>query len=41
MSEKYKEICKYLNYPEQLFILASTITGSVSISGFSSIVCVS
>ena len=39
MSEKYKEICKYLNYPEQLFILASTITGSVSISGFSSIVC--
>ena len=38
MSEKYKE---YLNYPEQFFILASTITGSVSISGFSSIVCVS
>ena len=41
MSEKYKETCKYLNYSDCLFILASTITGSVSISAFSSTVCVS
>ena len=41
MSEKYKETCKYLNYSDHLFILASTITGSVSISAFSSTVCVS
>ena len=41
MSEKYKETCKYLNYSDRLFILASTITGSVSISAFSSTVCVS
>ena len=38
MSEKYKETCKYLNYSDRLFILASTITGSVSISAFSSTV---
>ena len=41
MSEKYKETCKYLNYSDRLFILASTITGSVPISAFSSTVCVS
>ena len=41
MSEKYKETCKYLNYSDCLFILASTITGSVPISAFSSTVCVS
>ena len=41
MSEKYKETCKYLNYSDRLFILASTVTGSVSISAFSSTVCVS
>ena len=27
MSEKDKKVCKYLKYVEQLFILASKITG--------------
>ena len=40
MSEKYKKTCKYLNYVEQLLILASAITGCVSISTFASLVCV-
>ena len=34
MSEKYKKTCKYLNYVEDLLILSSTISGSVSISSF-------
>ena len=34
MSEKYKKTRKYLNYIEHLLILASTITGCISISGF-------
>ena len=37
-SEKYKKICKYLNYIEHLLILPSTITSSVSISAFTSLV---
>ena len=36
MSEKYKKTCKYLNYAEHLLILASTVTGCVSISAFAS-----
>ena len=40
MSETYKKTCKYLNYVEHLLILASTITGCVSISAFASLVCV-
>ena len=40
MSEKSKKICKYLNYIEHLLILASKIAGSVSISAFTSLVCV-
>ena len=36
MSEKYKKTCKYLNYVENLLILASKVTGSVSISAFAS-----
>ena len=36
MIEKYKKTCKYLHYVEQLFILASAITGCVSISAFAS-----
>ena len=40
MSEKYKKNCKYLNYAQHLLILASTATGCVSISAFSSLVCV-
>ena len=35
-----KKTCKYLNYVEQLLILASTVTGCVSISAFTSLVCV-
>ena len=40
MSKIYKKACKYLNYVEHLVILASTITGCVSISAFASLVCV-
>ena len=40
MSEKYKKRCKYLNYIEHLFILVSRVTGCVSISAFTSLVCV-
>ena len=40
MSEKHQRTCKYLNYVEQLVILASKITGCVSISVFASLVCV-
>ena len=40
MSEKYKKTCKYLNYVEHLLIIASTVTGCVSISAFASLVCV-
>ena len=35
ISEKYKKTCKYLNYVENLLILASTVAGCVSISAFS------
>ena len=38
MSQKYKKTCKYLNYVEYLLILASTVTGCVSISAFASLV---
>ena len=40
MSEKYKRTCKYLNYVEHLLIIASTVTGCVSISAFASLICV-
>ena len=40
ISQKYKKICKYLNYVKHLLILASTTTGGVSISAFTSLVCV-
>ena len=40
MREKYKKTFKYLNYVEHLLNLASTITGFVSISEFSLLVCV-
>ena len=36
MSEKYKKTCTYLIYVEQLFILASAVTGCVSISSSAS-----
>ena len=40
MSCKYKETCKYLNQIEHLLILASTITGCVSIFASAALVCV-
>ena len=40
MSERYKKAYKYLNYVENLLILASTVTGCISISAFASLVCV-
>ena len=38
MSEKYKKVCTTLNYIEHFLILASTITGCVSISAFASLI---
>ena len=32
MSKKHKKVCQALNYTENVLILASTITGCVSIS---------
>ena len=40
MCEKYKKTYKYLNYVEHLLILASTITGCISIFTFASLICV-
>ena len=37
MSRKYKKICTTLNYIEESLILASAITGWVSISAFASL----
>ena len=38
MSKKHKRVCTTLNYTEQVLILASTITGCVSISAFTSLI---
>ena len=38
MSKKYKRTSNYLNYVENLLVLASTVTGCVSISEFASLV---
>ena len=38
MSKKYKKICMALNYIEHLKILASAVTGCISISNFASLV---
>ena len=38
MSNKYKMVCKTLNYIEHFLILASAITGCISISALSSLV---
>ena len=35
MSKNHKKVCTTLNYIEHLLILASTITGCISISAFS------
>ena len=41
MSKKHKKTSKYLNYVENLLILASTIIGCVSISAFASLFYIS
>ena len=41
ISEKYKKTYKYLNYVQNVLILASKFTECVSISEFDSLVCVS
>ena len=38
MSRKIKKVCKTLNYIEHFLILASTITGCISISAFDSLI---
>ena len=38
MSKKHKRVCPTLNYIENFLILASTITGYVSISAFASLI---
>ena len=40
MSKKCKNTCKYLNYVGQLLILASTVTGCISISTFASLIAI-
>ena len=40
MSKKHKKVCWVLNYIENLLILIATLTGSVSISAFASLVCI-
>ena len=37
MSRKHKKVCTALNYIEDFLILASTITGCISISSFASL----
>ena len=41
MSRKHKSICTTLNYIEHFLILASTITGFISISDFASLLGIS
>ena len=40
MIKKHQKTCKYLNYVEHLLILASKLTGCISISAFVSLVAV-
>ena len=40
MSNRYKKVCKTLDYIEQLFILASTVIGCISISAFASLLSI-
>ena len=40
MSEKYKKTCNYLNYAENLLILASTIAGCIFFFAFGSLIFV-
>ena len=41
LSKNYKMVCRVLNYIKYLLILASAITGCVSISAFVSLVLIS
>ena len=41
MSKKNKKVCRVLNYIDHILIVASTITGYVSISAFVSLVGIS
>ena len=41
MSRKHKKVCTTLNYIEHILILASTITGCISISAFASLIGIS
>ena len=38
MSRKHKKVCTTVNYIEHFLILASTVTGCISISAFSSLI---
>ena len=38
MSKKHKKVCTTLHYIEDFLVLASTITGCVSISGLTSLI---
>ena len=40
MSRKHKKVCTTLNYIEHFFILASTVTGCISISAFASLLSI-
>ena len=40
ISKKHKKVCTTLNYTKQFLILASTITGGISISTFKSLVVI-
>ena len=39
MNKKYKKVCTTVTYIEQFLISASKITGCISISAFSSLIC--
>ena len=41
MSKKHKKVCVTVDYIKHFFILASTVTGSISISPFASLVVIS
>ena len=41
ISKKHRRVCKAVNYIEHLLILASVVTGCVSISAFASLVGIS
>ena len=40
MSRKHEKVCTTLSYTEHFFILASTITGCISISAFASLIVI-